>query len=156
MSIPEAASLVIQAGAMAKGGELYVLEMGDPIKIDDIARSMIRLSGRTVQDDNNPNGDVTITYIGLRPGEKLREELLIANSVEGTEHPRIMKCYEPSLPLVELEGVLVRIRLAMAQRDEAELRRLLAQTIESFAGNENELAIATADDFAAAPSRAIH
>jgi FlaA1/EpsC-like NDP-sugar epimerase len=138
MSIPEAASLVIQAGAMAKGGELYVLDMGDPIKIDDIARSMIRLSGRTVRDENNPTGDVEIAYVGLRPGEKLREELLITNTIEGTRHPRILKCQEPYLSLADFEGVLARLRAAMAQRSETEIRSILDATIEQFAGNNSD------------------
>jgi FlaA1/EpsC-like NDP-sugar epimerase len=132
MSIPEAASLVIQAGAMAKGGELFVLDMGEPIRIDDMARSMIRLSGRTVRDSNNPNGDVEITYIGLRPGEKLREELLIANSSAGTEHPRIMTCQEPFQPLAEYERTLDTLRAAMAAGDERALRALLRRTVDGF------------------------
>jgi FlaA1/EpsC-like NDP-sugar epimerase len=155
MSIPEAASLVIQAGAMANGGELYVLDMGDPIKIDDIARSMIRLSGRTVRDENNPTGDVEITYIGLRPGEKLREELLIANAIEGTQHPRILKCQEPSLPTAKYDAVLARLRSAMAERSESEIRSILAETIEQFAGNE-VLPRDTAVRVGAVTSRLVH
>ena len=132
MSIPEAASLVIQAGAMAKGGELFVLDMGEPIRIDDMARSMIHLSGRSVRDSNHPEGDVEITYIGLRPGEKLREELLIANTSAGTEHPRIMTCQEPFLPLAEYERTLQTLRTAMTNGDEDALRRLLQRTVHGF------------------------
>jgi FlaA1/EpsC-like NDP-sugar epimerase len=132
MSIPEAASLVIQAGAMAKGGELFVLDMGEPIRIDDMARSMIRLSGRTVRDSNNPEGDVEISYIGLRPGEKLREELLIANTSAGTEHPRIMTCQEPFQPLAEYERTLEALRNALNTGDEVALRRLLQRVVDGF------------------------
>src|SRR4029453_18123904 len=91
MSIPEAAQLVIQAGTMATGGEVFVLEMGTPVKIDDLARTMIRLSGLEVRDDKHPDGDIAVAYIGLRPGEKLYEELLIGENTTGTNHPRIFK-----------------------------------------------------------------
>jgi FlaA1/EpsC-like NDP-sugar epimerase len=130
MSIPEAASLVIQAGALAKGGEVFVLDMGEPIKIDDMARSMIRLSGRTVRDAQNPSGDVEIVYVGLRPGEKLREELLIDNIVTGTEHPRILNCQEPFLALPELDRLLAQLREAMERCNEADIRALVARTID--------------------------
>ncbi|MGH6791782.1 MAG: polysaccharide biosynthesis protein, partial [Methyloceanibacter sp.] len=91
MSIPEAAQLVIQAGAMATGGDVFVLEMGTPVKIDDLARTMIRLSGLEVRDEDHPEGDIAIEYIGLRRGEKLYEELLIGENTTGTSHPRIFK-----------------------------------------------------------------
>ena len=98
MSIPEAAQLVIQAGTMAIGGEVFVLEMGTPVKIDDLARTMIRLSGLEVRDEDHPEGDIAIEYIGLRRGEKLYEELLIGENTTGTSHPRIFKNSEPILP----------------------------------------------------------
>jgi len=98
MSIPEAAQLVIQAGAMATGGDVFVLEMGTPVKIDDLARTMIRLSGLEVRDEDHPEGDIAIEYIGLRRGEKLYEELLIGENTTGTSHPRIFKNNEPILP----------------------------------------------------------
>ena len=91
MSIPEAASLVMQAGAMATGGEVFVLDMGEPVKIDELARSMIRLMGLEVRDDDNPDGDIAITYIGLASGEKLYEELLIGENTTPTEHPLIRR-----------------------------------------------------------------
>jgi FlaA1/EpsC-like NDP-sugar epimerase len=94
MTIPEAAQLVIQAGAMSQGGDVFVLDMGKSVKIIDLAYRMIELSGRTVRDDLNPDGDIEIKVIGLRPGEKLFEELLIGNSPETTLHPRIMKAHE--------------------------------------------------------------
>jgi len=97
MSIPEAAQLVIQAGAMASGGEVFVLDMGEPVKIYDLARNMIELSGMRVCDDENPDGDIEIKVTGLRPGEKLYEELLIGDNVAGTEHQKIMRADEDYL-----------------------------------------------------------
>ncbi|VVM24274.1 Nucleoside-diphosphate sugar epimerase/dehydratase [uncultured Gammaproteobacteria bacterium] len=94
MTIPESVELVIQAGAMGKGGDVFVLDMGEPVRIDDLARKMVHLSGLEVKDDNNPNGDIEIHYIGLRPGEKLFEELLISDNVSETEHPLIMRAEE--------------------------------------------------------------
>ncbi len=106
MSIPEAAQLVIQAGAMASGGEVFVLDMGTPVKIDDLARTMIRLSGLELRDDDNPDGDIAIEYVGLRRGEKLYEELLIGENTTGTSHPRIFKNSEPILPYADLIAAL--------------------------------------------------
>ncbi|WP_201606326.1 polysaccharide biosynthesis protein [Psychrobacter immobilis] len=107
MTIPEAANLVIQAGAMAKGGEVFVLDMGNPVKIVDLARRMIHLSGCEVKDDNHPNGDIEIMFTGLRPGEKLYEELIIGDdNIETTEHPLIMQAMEHSFPLHDIEEVL--------------------------------------------------
>jgi FlaA1/EpsC-like NDP-sugar epimerase len=101
MTIPEAAQLVLQAGAMAKGGDVFVLDMGQPVRIADVARRMIHLSGLTVRDEENPEGDIEIQFTGLRPGEKLYEELLIGSNVTGTEHPMIMRAIEHSLPWVK-------------------------------------------------------
>ena len=95
MSIPEAAELVLQAGAMANGGEVFVLEMGEPVRIADLAKSMIRLMGRDVRDEFNPNGDIEIQFVGLRPGEKLFEELQLNAQISPTKHPRIMRNNEP-------------------------------------------------------------
>jgi FlaA1/EpsC-like NDP-sugar epimerase len=107
MTIPEAANLVIQAGAMAKGGEVFVLDMGDPVKIVDLAKRMIQLSGFEVKDEAHPYGDIEITFTGLRPGEKLYEELIIGeDNVEGTDHPLIMQAMESSFPLTEIEKTL--------------------------------------------------
>ena len=113
MSIPEAAALVIQASAMARGGEVYVLDMGEPVKIDELARTMIRLMGREVQDEANPDGDITIKYTGLRPGEKLFEELLIEGHTTATEHPRIRRNNEPPLPRDEVQATLETLEAAM-------------------------------------------
>ena len=98
MTIPEAAQLVIQAGSMGEGGEVFVLDMGQPIKIIDLARRMVHLSGLTVRDENNLDGDIALEIVGLRPGEKLYEELLIGENAEGTSHPLIMRAYEHELP----------------------------------------------------------
>ena len=98
MSIPEAAALVIQAGAMATGGDVFVLDMDEPVKIDDLAKSMIRLMGLEVRDAKHPDGDIAIEYIGLRHGEKLHEELLLGENITPTEHPRILKSHEPCMP----------------------------------------------------------
>lgn len=110
MTIPEAALLVIQAGAMAKGGEVFVLEMGEPVRIMDLARRMIELSGLRVRDENCPDGDIEIQCVGLRPGEKLYEELLIGANAEGTSHPRILKARESFIPLDQLEELLEMLR----------------------------------------------
>ncbi len=132
MSIPEAAQLVIQAGTMATGGEVFVLEMGTPVKIDDLARTMIRLSGLDVRDDKHPDGDVAIEYVGLRRGEKLYEELLIGENTTGTSHPRIFKNSEPIVPYDELIAVLERLEDAIHRLDEAEMQELLRATVEGY------------------------
>jgi FlaA1/EpsC-like NDP-sugar epimerase len=132
MSIPEAAQLVIQAGTMATGGEVFVLEMGTPVKIDDLARTMIRLSGRELRDEANPDGDIAIDYIGLRPGEKLYEELLIGENTTGTSHPRIFKNNEPIVPFEELAAVLERLEDAIHRLDETEMQDVLRTTVEGY------------------------
>jgi FlaA1/EpsC-like NDP-sugar epimerase len=132
MSIPEAAQLVIQAGTMAAGGEVFVLEMGTPVKIDDLARTMIRLSGLDVRSDKHPDGDIAIEYVGLRPGEKLYEELLIGENTTGTSHPRIFKNSEPIVPYDELIAVLERLEDAIQRLDEAEMQDLLRATVEGY------------------------
>ncbi|BAQ16395.1 polysaccharide biosynthesis protein [Methyloceanibacter caenitepidi] len=133
MSIPEAAQLVIQAGAMAEGGEVFVLEMGTPVKIDDLARTMIRLSGLEVQDETHPDGDVEIRYVGLRPGEKLFEELLIGEDTTGTDHPRIFKTSEPVLAYDALIAALERFEKAIANNDLTEVQAMLHATVEGYA-----------------------
>jgi FlaA1/EpsC-like NDP-sugar epimerase len=132
MSIPEAAQLVIQAGTMAAGGEVFVLEMGTPVKIDDLARTMIRLSGLDIRDDKHPDGDIAIEYVGLRPGEKLYEELLIGENTTGTSHPRIFKNSEPIVPYDDLIAVLERLEDAIQRLDEAEMQDLLRATVEGY------------------------
>jgi FlaA1/EpsC-like NDP-sugar epimerase len=132
MSIPEAAELVIQAGAMAKGGDVFMLHMGEPVHIADLARLMVRLSNLEVRDENNPNGDIEIVYIGLRPGEKLYEELLIGAHAQTTEHPRIFKSDEPYLSRTDLATELDRLRLAIEMRDKAAVRAILGRTVEGY------------------------
>jgi FlaA1/EpsC-like NDP-sugar epimerase len=132
MSIPEAAQLVIQASTMATGGEVFVLEMGTPVKIDDLARTMIRLSGLEVRDEAHPDGDIAVEYIGLRPGEKLYEELLIGENTTGTSHPRIFKNSEPIVPYEELVAVLERLEDAIQKLDEGEMQELLRATVEGY------------------------
>jgi len=132
MSIPEAAQLVIQAGTMATGGEVFVLEMGTPVKIDDLARTMIRLSGLDVRDDKHPDGDIAVEYVGLRRGEKLYEELLIGENTTGTSHPRIFKNSEPIVPYDELVAVLERLEDAIHRLDETEMQDLLRATVEGY------------------------
>ncbi len=133
MSIPEAAQLVIQAGAMATGGEVFVLEMGTPVKIDDLARTMVRLSGLEVRDEAHPDGDVAIEYVGLRPGEKLYEELLIGENATGTTHPRIFKTSEPILAYEELIAALEHVEDAIQRVDLTELQDMLRTTVEGYA-----------------------
>lgn len=117
MTIPEAASLVIQAGSMAEGGDLFVLDMGEPVKIVDLARRMIQLMGYEIRSQDNPDGDIAIEFSGLRPGEKLYEELLIGGDVIGTEHPKIMRAHEEFLTREQLEQILRGIESAMEQED---------------------------------------
>jgi FlaA1/EpsC-like NDP-sugar epimerase len=129
MTIPEAAQLVLQAGSMGEGGEVFVLDMGESVRIADLARRMIKLSGMEVLDDEHPHGDIEIVYTGLRPGEKLYEELLIGDNVSGTQHARIMRCREVELPWTDLVTVLNAIDLACAQFDSEKVRTLLEGTV---------------------------
>lgn len=107
MTIPEAAQLVIQAGTMGHSGSVFVLDMGDSVKIVDLARKMIRLSGLEEKTEKNPHGDIAIEFSGLRPGEKLYEELLIGDNVEASDHPRILRANEQSLSWDEMENCWV-------------------------------------------------
>lgn len=140
MSIPEAAELVLQAGAMAKGGEVFVLHMGEPVRIANLARLMIHLSGLTVRDSKNPNGDIEIIYTGLRPGEKLYEELLIggAHATTETEHPRIWKSDEPYLSPDELEAELADLDTLMERRDLDGIDDLLSRLVEGYVPRRDE------------------
>ncbi len=132
MSIPEAASLVLQAGAMATGGEVFVLDMGEPVKIDELARSMVRLLGLEVRDEGCPDGDIVIAYVGLRPGEKLYEELLIGENTTATEHPLIRRSSEPHLPGERLERELVVLRSAMEKGGVDDIVAVLERTVEGY------------------------
>jgi len=132
MSIPEAATLVLQAGAMATGGEVFVLDMDVPVKIDDLAKSMIRLMGLEVRDAEHPDGDITIQYIGLRPGEKLHEELLLGTHITPTEHPRIFKSHEPCMPAAELKKAVATLGAAMDRDDVAGIHAVLERAVEGY------------------------
>lgn len=132
MTIPEAAQLVIQAGAMGKGGDVFVLDMGEPVKIKDLATKMVRLSGLEVKDENNPHGDIEIKCTGLRPGEKLFEELLIGDSVGDTTHERIMTAHEVMLPSAELNVFLEALDIACHNFDHETIRQLLLDAPTGF------------------------
>ena len=132
MTIPEAAQLVVQAEAMATGGEVFVLEMGKPIKIIDLARRVVQLSGLQVRDAQKPDGDIEFAFIGLRPGEKLYEELLIGNNPTPTAHPRIMKAHEDVMPWPALLAQLQPLERAAREEDEEKIRRVLHTCVDGF------------------------
>ncbi len=133
MTIPEAAALVIQAGSMAKGGDVFVLDMGEPVRIRDLAETMIHLTGLTVKDKDHPEGDIEIRFTGLRPGEKLYEELLIGTNVMGTDHPSIMRAEEVFIRWAELKGQLDQLWHACQRFDCATARQILLQTVNGYA-----------------------
>ena len=135
MTIPEAAQLVIQAGAMAKGGDVFVLDMGDPIKIYDIAERMIQLSGLSIKNIYNPNGDIRITITGLRPGEKLYEELLISENPTKTKHPKIFRSNEPFIKFEELDLELNKLTVLIAKNDVENIFKNLKQIIKEYSPN---------------------
>ena len=132
MTIPEAAQLVLQAGAMAHGGDVFLLDMGEPVRIIDLAQRMIKLSGLTVKDATNPNGDIAVEITGLRPGEKLYEELLIGDNPEPTDHARIMKAHEQFLPWGELEPLLDELEKAAATDNLPVLHEILHRCVQGF------------------------
>jgi len=132
MTITEAAQLVIQAGAMAKGGDVFVLDMGKPVKIQNLAKRMIHLMGLTVRDEKNPDGDIEIEYTGLRPAEKLYEELLIGTDVSGTQHPRIMRAKEEYLDLDVLEHLADELKAASQALDRDRARRILLDSVSGY------------------------
>jgi FlaA1/EpsC-like NDP-sugar epimerase len=165
MTIPEAAQLVMQTGAMAGGAskdigasvgadirgdvsdyregrvsseaEVYVLDMGEPVKIIDLAHRMIELSGFRVKDENTPEGDIAIEVVGLRPGEKLYEELLIGNNPQATQHPRIMKANEKFLPWSELQPMITTLRIAAVNSDVLMIRSMLQQLVPEYQPDQN-------------------
>ncbi|MDX9687536.1 polysaccharide biosynthesis protein [Halopseudomonas formosensis] len=132
MTIPEAAQLVIQAGAMGQGGDVFVLDMGEPVTILELARKMIMLSGLTVCDEHNPNGDIAITFSGLRPGEKLYEELLIGDNPESTSHPKIHRANEVFLDWNALLPILDTLRQAVRDDDYELVRETLLSTVQGY------------------------
>jgi len=132
MTIPEAAQLVIQAGSMGRGGDVFVLDMGRPVRIEDLARRMIHLMGLSVRDEDDPDGDIAIEYTGLRPAEKLYEELLIGNNVMGTEHPMIMRAQEDCLSWARVEDCIDDMSAAIGEFDCASARQLLLASVEGY------------------------
>ena len=155
MTIPEASQLVIQAGAMAKGGEVFVLDMGDPVRIVDLAATMVHLMGLTVKDDTNPQGDIALEFTGLRPGEKLYEELIIGECSVRTEHDMIMQASEETLSWDEIHFALEAFRKALSRGDNDAMKALLRSYVAGYApgsvGNEKAAAMPTRE----LPSRAV-
>jgi FlaA1/EpsC-like NDP-sugar epimerase len=132
MTIPEAAQLVLQAGAMGQGGDVFVLDMGQPVRIVDLARRMIQLSGLTLRDAEHPSGDIEIAITGLRSGEKLYEELLIGDNPEPTEHPRIMKARESLIPWSELQPQLESLMNAANQNDVTAIKQVFKVCVQGY------------------------
>lgn len=132
MTIPEASQLVIQAGAMGTGGDVFILDMGEPVKILDLARRVVELHGLTIKDEKNPNGDIEILTTGLRPGEKLYEEVLIGNDPQPTAHPKIMRAQERFTPFEELEKKLGDLERFIQKDDVNGIKMLLSEIVEDF------------------------
>jgi FlaA1/EpsC-like NDP-sugar epimerase len=132
MTIPEAAQLVLQAGAMATGGDVFVLDMGEPVKIIDLARRLVSLSGLQVRDAQQPDGDIEIAFVGLRPGEKLYEELLIGDNPTPTSHPRIMKAHEDFINWPELQIQLDQLQVAAADENVDAIKAILLECVHGF------------------------
>ena len=138
MTIPEASQLVIQAGAMGTGGDVFLLDMGSPVRIYDLACRMIELSGMKVKDPEHPDGDIEIVLTGLRPGEKLYEELLIKDNPNPTNHPRIFKAVEKMIPAGELSDLLDQLDMALAKRDRQKIFELLKRSVPEFQPKDEE------------------
>ncbi|OAV54071.1 capsular biosynthesis protein [Rhizobium sp. WYCCWR10014] len=147
MTISEASQLVIQAGAMAEGGDVFLLDMGEPVRIADLARKMVELSGLAVRDEDNPEGDIELSVTGLRPGEKLFEELLIGDNPETTEHPRIMKAREDFLSWPELSRRLNALNAVLDRNDMIAARATLAELVSGYSstGEVSDLAFTGAE-----------
>jgi FlaA1/EpsC-like NDP-sugar epimerase len=132
MSIPEAAELVIQAGAMGDGGDVFVLDMGEPVKIIELAERLINLSGMELKNENNPEGDIEIIFTGLRPGEKLYEELLIGDNVSTTVHKQILRANEEFIVKEELDKYINLLKEAEKNGDVVALKKILKEVIHGF------------------------
>jgi len=137
MTITEAAQLVIQAGSMGKYSEVFVLDMGKSIKIIDLIKKMINLSGFTIRDDKNPTGDIKIKIIGLRPGEKLYEELLIGDDPQKTNHPKIKKANDPFIPFAQLESELNNLKSLLDENSVNEVKNHLEKLLKLYKSNSN-------------------
>jgi FlaA1/EpsC-like NDP-sugar epimerase len=133
MTIPEAAQLVIQASSMGAGGDVFVLDMGKPVKILDLATKLVHLSGYSIRSAANPTGDIIIEFMGLRPGEKLYEELLIGNNIHPTGHPKIMRSVEHALDWETLRNVLAQLERHMARNDLESVQDLLEEYVDGYA-----------------------
>ena len=140
MTIPEAAQLVLQAGAMGSGGDVFVLDMGNPVKIIDLAYKMTHLMGLTIKDESNPDGDISIQFSGLRPGEKLYEELLIDDHAKKTLHKRILSANERSIPWVEVTKIISNLNEAMRDEDVQKIRQLLIDAPLDYQPNPSNIA----------------
>ncbi len=135
MTINEAAQLVIQSGAMGKNGEIFLLDMGQPVKVLELAKDMVQLSGMTVRDEKNINGDIEIHFVGLRPGEKLFEELLIDHKAKKTDHKKIMLADEKSLNWKEIRTYVDSIDLAIKEQDHSSIAKIFEEVVEGFEPN---------------------
>ncbi|MBW7929820.1 MAG: polysaccharide biosynthesis protein [Gammaproteobacteria bacterium] len=140
MTIPEAAQLVLQAGAMGQGGEVFVLDMGEPVRIAELARRMIQLMGLTVRDRDCPDGDIAIRFTGLRPGEKLYEELLIGGDVGATDHPKILCAHEGNLPWPRIQDALNTLMVAADDGDCDAIRRVLLDIVQGYQPIDRQIA----------------
>ena len=136
MTIPEAAQLVIQASSMGTGGDLFLLDMGEPVRILDLARRMIRLSGAEVRDLENPDGDIEIKITGLRPGEKIFEELLVGGKSRPTRHPRIFRAIDMEGLDVAMETIIHDLRAGVERHDEESVLEVMRRTVEGFRPTE--------------------
>ncbi len=125
MTIPEAVQLILQAGSMGAGGDVFVLDMGEPVRIAELAQNMIRLSGRTVRDASHPDGEIEVVFTGLRPGEKMFEELVIGADLECTDHPSVLRAVEGFQRWSQLEPMLQRLEAAVSQHDARAVRDLV-------------------------------
>jgi FlaA1/EpsC-like NDP-sugar epimerase len=132
MTIPEAAQLVIQAGSMGQGGDVFVLDMGEPVRIAELAEKMIHLSGLSVRSEKNPHGDVAIEFTGLRPGEKLYEELLIGDNVVATSHPMIMSANEDFIAWEPLKNKLLELLASVERNDLETVRKVLRELVSGY------------------------
>ncbi|MDG1144071.1 MAG: polysaccharide biosynthesis protein, partial [Burkholderiales bacterium] len=129
--------LVVQSGAMAKGGDVFVLDMGEPVKIYDLALKMIELSGLTLRDEKTPEGDIKIEVVGLRPGEKLYEELLIGENPQKTPHPKVMRAQEDFMSWSELEQNLNTLDMLLNTNDVGAIRRIMERLVPGYVPNSN-------------------
>jgi len=132
MSIPEAAELVIQAGALGKGGDVFVLDMGEPVNIYELAKRLITLSGLKLKDETNLDGDIEIIFTGLRPGEKLYEELLIGDDVIQSKHPRIMQEREEKLSIKKVTDFIEKIKKSRDLQNEKIIKDLLLENVKGY------------------------